>query len=111
MNTGDQFYDSRDVRFLRRRGKLEIYLDVLLSIHKLSGGGEGWAKSTRVMYMANLNPKSLKEKLQELSYLDMVVWNEHGLRLTEKGRSFLKELQGLFERYDALAARLRRAYQ
>jgi predicted transcriptional regulator len=49
--------------------------------------------------MANLNHKRLKERLQELSYLDMIVWNEHGLKLTEKGYHFLKELHVVLEKY------------
>jgi len=88
----------RETRFLKRRSRLDIYLDVLSSIHRLSGF-TGWARFTRVMYMANLNPATLKERLKELSYLDMIVWNEHGLRLTGKGYSFLKELSGLLEKY------------
>jgi predicted transcriptional regulator len=95
--------DSREVRFLKRRGRLDIYLDILSSIHRL--GGMGWARTTRVMYIVNLNPRSLKEKLQELSYLDMIVWNEHGVRLTEKGYSFLKEMRAVLEKYEVLSIR------
>lgn len=92
---------SRELRFLKRRGKLEVYLAILDAIHKLSRM-TGWAKVTRVMYMANLNPESLKVKLQELSYLDMVVWNEHGVKLTEKGYSFYREICELLEKYNVL---------
>jgi predicted transcriptional regulator len=93
----DYDFEKRDLRFLKRRGKLEIYLDILFSIYKLAG--RGWAKITRVMYMTNLNPKSLKEKLQELSYLDLIIWDERGVKLTEKGFSFLKEINTIFEKY------------
>jgi len=93
--------DSRTLRFLKRRGRLEVYLAILDAIHKLSRE-TGWAKPTRVMYMANLNPKSLKVKLQDLSYLDMVVWNEHGIKLTGKGYSFYREICELFEKYSVL---------
>jgi len=89
---------SGEVRFLERRDRLNIYLDILQAIHTLSRR-DGWAKFTRVVYMANLNHKRLKERLQELSYLDMVVWNGHGLKLTEKGYRFLKELHGILEKY------------
>jgi predicted transcriptional regulator len=89
---------SREVRFLERRDRLNIYLDILQAIYTLSRRA-GWAKFTRVVYMANLNHKRLKERLQELSYLDMVVWNEHGLKLTEKGYHFLKELHVVLEKY------------
>jgi predicted transcriptional regulator len=89
---------SREVRFLERRDRLSIYLGILQAIHTLSRQ-TGWAKFTRVMYMSNLNYKRLKERLQELSYLGMVVWNEHGLKLTEKGYCFLKELHGVLEKY------------
>jgi predicted transcriptional regulator len=89
---------SREVRFLERRDRLSIYLGILQAIHTLSRQ-TGWAKFTRVVYVANLNHKILKERLQELSYLDMVVWNEHGLKLTDKGYCFLKELHGVLEKY------------
>jgi len=89
---------SREARFLERRDRLSIYLDILQAIHTLSRR-DGWAKFTRVVYVANLNHKRLRERLQELSYLDMVVWYEHGLKLTEKGYRFLKELHGILERY------------
>jgi len=91
-------WHSREVRFLERRDRLNIYLDILQAIHTLSCQ-TGWAKFTRVMYMANLNHKRLKERLQELSYLDMIVWSEHGLKLTEKGYRFLEELQSILEKY------------
>ena len=89
---------QRELRFLKRRDRLNIYLDILQAIHTLAGW-TGWAKFTRVMYMANLNPATLKERLKELSYLDMIVWNEHGLRLTGKGYEFLRELCGVLEKY------------
>jgi len=91
----------RDLSFLRRRDRLSIYLDILSSIHELSKRS-GWAKFTRVMYMANLNPARLRERLKELSYLEMIVWNEHGLRLTEKGYSFFKTLRKILEEYGYL---------
>jgi len=52
--------------------------------------------------MANLNPARLRERLKELSYLEMIVWNEHGLRLTEKGYSFFKTLRKILEEYGYL---------
>lgn len=81
---------------------MSIYLDILSAIHVLSGW-TGWAKFTRVMYMANLNPARLRERLKELSYLEMIVWNEHGLRLTEKGYAFLKELREVLRKYGVYA--------
>ncbi len=83
---------------------MNIYLDILSAIDVLSENGRYWAKFTRVMYMANMNPVRLKERLQELSYLNMIIWNEQGLRLTEKGRLFYKELRGVLEKFGILSA-------
>ena len=95
---------SRAARFLKRRGRLNIYLDILSAVDELSGSGRDWAKFTWVMYMANMNSTRLKERLQELSYLEMIIWNEQGLRITEKGHLFLKELRNVLKKFGILPA-------
>ncbi|RLE57521.1 MAG: hypothetical protein DRJ30_00180 [Candidatus Methanomethylicota archaeon] len=82
----------REKLFLGRRDRLIVYVDILNAILDCSGrGGNGWAKFTHVMYRSNLSSKRLKERLLELSYLDLIEWGSLGIKLTEKGLNFLKD--------------------
>lgn len=88
----------REKLFLGRRDRLTVYLDILEAIlYCCSYSRTGWAKFTHVMYKSNLSSKRLKERLLELSYLDLIVWNELGLKLTEKGLNFLNDCRKALE--------------
>ena len=85
---------KREKLFLGRRDRLILYLDILRAILeccKYSPNGK--AKFTHVMYMSNLSSKRLKDRLIELSYLDLIDWDKDGLRLTKKGLSFLNDCE------------------
>lgn len=85
---------ERNLKFLRRRDRLSVYIDILEAIlEECRRSDNGFAKFTRVMYRANLSARRLKDRLLELSYLELIKWNEHGLKLTEKGRAFLREVK------------------
>jgi len=84
----------RERLFLGRRDRLIVYIDILKAILECSRYNEnGRAKFTHVMYRSNLSSKRLKERLLELSYLDLVVWDGTGLKLTKKGLRFLKDCE------------------
>lgn len=91
--------EDRTTRFLKRRDRITIYLNILEAIQQLSSTSPTKrAKITHVLYKSNLNTKRLKERLQELSYLDLITWDNTGLKLTEKGRRFLQEYQNLINK-------------
>ena len=85
----------RHVLFLNRRDRLAVYISILEAIREVMREGS-FAKFTHVMYKANLSAVRLKQRLLELSYIELVEWNEHGVKLTEKGVNFLKEVRKLF---------------
>ncbi len=87
---------GRDVRFLKRRDRLLVYVSILEAIRG-EASKKPFAKFTRVMYRSNLSAMRLRERLRELSYLGLVEWNEQGVRLTEKGEKFLREVKKLFK--------------
>ena len=62
---------------------------------------EGKAKLTRVMYLSNLSYDRFTEYLRELKDKGIVVEEENGLKLTEKGYKFRMELKRII---DALRA-------
>ncbi|GEM_PF-2098845 len=82
-------------RFLQgRRDRLTVYLDILNAILECCRHSpNGKAKFTHVMYMSNLSSKRLKERLIELLYLDLVSWDSDGIKLTQKGLSFLNDCE------------------
>lgn len=91
--------DDRTAKFLKRRDRITIYIDILESIQQLSIiNPTRRAKITHVLYKSNLNTKRLKERLQELSYLDLITWDNTGIKLTEKGKEFLQEYQKLINK-------------
>ncbi|MCR6692724.1 MAG: winged helix-turn-helix domain-containing protein [archaeon YNP-LCB-003-016] len=91
--------EDRTARFLKRRDRITIYLNILEAIQQLSSTSPTKrAKITHVLYKSNLNTKRLKERLQELSYLDLITWDNTGLKLTEKGKTFLQEYQNLINK-------------
>jgi len=91
--------DDRTAKFLKRRDRITIYINILESIQQLSIiNPTGRAKITHVLYKSNLNTKRLKERLQELSYLDLITWDNTGIKLTEKGKEFLQEYQKLINK-------------
>jgi len=97
----------RNVLFLRRRDRLVVYVSILEAIRE-EMRSRRFAIFTHVMYGSNMSAMRLKERLQELSYLELVEWNEHGVRLTEKGINFLREVKKLFrvlEEYGFVMAR------
>jgi len=97
----------RNVLFLRRRDRLVVYANILEAIRE-EMHSRRFARFTHVMYRSNMPVRRLKKRLQELSYLDLVEWNEHGVRLTEKGVNFLREVKKLFrvlEEYGFVVAR------
>ena len=97
----------RNVLFLRRRDRLAVYVSILEAIRQ-EMRCRRFAKFTHVMYRSNMSAMRLKERLQELSYLELIEWNEHGVRLTEKGVNFLREVKKLFrvlEEYGFVVAR------
>ena len=94
----EPFDVKRRVLFLSRRDRLAVYLSILEAIRKdASKTREPFVKFTHVMYKSNLSSTRLKERLLELSYLGLVVWNEHGIKLTEKGVNFLREVKKMFK--------------
>jgi len=91
--------ENRTTKFLKRRDRITIYLNILEAIQQLSSTSPTKrAKITHVLYKSNLNTKRLKERLQELSYLDLITWDNTGLKLTEKGKTFLQEYQNLINK-------------
>jgi len=90
---------DRTTRFLKRRDRITVYLNILEAIQQLSSTSPTKrAKITHVLYKSNLNTKRLKERLQELSYLDLIIWDNTGLKLTEKGAALLQEYRNLINK-------------
>jgi len=83
---------ERAERLLKRRDRLSIYVSILEALDD-----RRYTKLTHVMYRSNLSAMRLRERLLELSYLGLIVWNEQGVKLTEKGVEFLREVKGLLE--------------
>ncbi len=71
-----------------RRGKLEIYLEVLKAVNK------GTEKPTRIMYKTNLSWKPLTEILQSMQDQGLIASHKKGnstiYKITEKGKNVLK---------------------
>lgn len=72
-----------------RRGKLEIYYDILNAI-QMEGNYQEGAKPTRVQYRSNMSYDKLTRYLIELENKSMITKAET-LFLTDKSRKFLKE--------------------
>jgi predicted transcriptional regulator len=70
-----------------KRGKLEIYSDVLSAIKTEVITGE--PRTTRVQSLSNLAYDKLTRYLDELEVKKMITLNP--LALTEKGRDFLQD--------------------
>lgn len=87
---------DRIKNFMKRRDRITIYISILESIMECSSkSATGYAKFTHVMYRSNLSSQRLKERLQELSYLDLITWDNLGIKLTHKGKNFLEEYKNL----------------
>ena len=85
------YYESMNKR--DRRGRLEIYYDVLHSIQRESTN-IGVIKPTRLQYGSNLSYDKLTKYLQELKNKDMIEKNE-GIKIIDRGRKFLEEYCGV----------------
>lgn len=88
--------------FLKKRDRLSIYLSILDAIRECSITSKtGYAKFTHIMYKSNLSSQRLKERLKELSYLDLIIWNDLGIKLTSKGIKFLDDFKKLMTTIDS----------
>ncbi|AFS81075.1 putative transcriptional regulator [Candidatus Nitrosopumilus koreensis AR1] len=72
-----------------RRGKLEIYYDVLTAI-KNESTNIGVIKPTRLQYGSNLSYDKLTNYLHDLKQKEMVMKNG-GIKILERGREFMEE--------------------
>jgi predicted transcriptional regulator len=70
-----------------KRGKLEIYNDILSAIELELQSGQ--AKPTRVQSRSNLAYDKLARYFEELNYKEMIT--QDPLRITEKGHDFLQD--------------------
>ena len=74
----------------KRRDRFEVLRDILAVANNAKG-----ANKTRLVYMSNLNFNRLTEFLNFLMDKELIVKNgdENTYIITEKGRTFLKQLE------------------
>jgi predicted transcriptional regulator len=81
----------------RKRNRLDIVIDMLMSIQDKGGR----IKPTHLMYRSNLSHKQLKTYLEDMvakEFLGKVATNgNHYVIITDKGRLFLQKLQEIRE--------------
>lgn len=95
-NTSDSGGSEGEIIRLKRagrRGKIEVYLDVLKAVES-----EGYVGPTRLMYLSNLPLASLKQILKSLigkGLVDELKISDRRrtYRLTEKGRKAVEALE------------------
>ena len=77
-------------RFKERRGRLEIFADVLLVAK------EG-AKKTAIVYKANLNFNRVENYLPYLEGKGLIEHTNEGYKTTERGKEFLRDYKKMKE--------------
>lgn len=82
--------DSLKVRFKKRRGKLEIMVDIL----SVTRGG---ARKTEIVYKANLNFTRIERYIPFLKERGLMETTGSIYRTTEKGEEFLRDYQKIKE--------------
>ncbi len=87
----DSIRDSFKDRFKKRRGGLEIIVDILYAA--MDG-----AKKTEIVYKANLNFKRAGNYLSYLEERRLIENRGDGYRTTERGKEFLRDYQKMIER-------------
>jgi predicted transcriptional regulator len=75
-----------------KRGKIEIYAEILASIRFETKGGKR-AVPTRVAARANLPYDRFQKALDELFKLEMICRVDEDLALTQKGKEYVAEFE------------------
>lgn len=76
-----------------RRNKLEIYNDILNSIHKESLEGE--VRPTRIQHQSNMSYDKMSRYLKELENKKLITVSP--IQLTDKGHKFLNDYEKIRE--------------
>ena len=83
-----------------RRGKLEIYYDILASIREEKLANKA-VKPTRVQHRCNMAYDKMLRYLAELARKDFIS-KKSPIRITEKGENFISDFEKIKEQFDKM---------
>ena len=96
---GGEMVNKRNFTALRR-GKLEIYYDLLASIREEKVTNR-IVKPTRVQHRCNMAYDKMLRYLNELARKDFIS-KKPPIRITEKGENFMLEFEKIKEQFDKI---------
>ena len=83
-----------------RRGKLEIYYDILVSIREEKINSK-MVKPTRVQHRSHMAYDKMLRYLNELASKDLIS-KKPPIRITEKGENFMSDFEKIKEQFDKM---------
>ena len=83
-----------------RRGKLEIYYDILASIREEKINSK-MVKPTRVQHRSHMAYDKMLRYLNELARKDLIS-KKPPIRITEKGENFMLDFEKIKEQFDKM---------